>query len=400
MSLLYSSNFKYPEPEFKKYSQPSTDPNQYYMQQNQTNSASGLARYRSAPSAFFENLMSDINANSNDGGVNLDTLTYDQHLTPQIDQFYPKFSPISHDLQEFADKSVKQEDLDLSIIAQQQNGFSNGSKSESIYDSQGRVTSLQNQSPVEASFGLMSTMLSENPMQVKNGSNLIRQSSSPPGFFANLGVDNGFGVMGDGRSFRASDNHLNFSSGTSSSSRALPQISETGNETMGHISPENRGLSQFRHNSWDETSLRELNRAREDDLNLFSISGIQNGNSGHHSNGLTHHLSLTKNSTEMATVEKFLHFQNSIPCKLRAKRGFATHPRSIAERVRRTRISDRMRKLQDLFPDMDKQANTSDMLDMAVEYIKDLQKEVKTLTDSKESCKCSSKQKQCSNHSS
>jgi len=69
--------------------------------------------------------------------------------------------------------------------------------------------------------------------------------------------------------------------------------------------------------------------------------------------------------------------------------------------VRRTRISERMRKLQDLVPNMDKvecfpfsispsfvlaldnalfphlqQTNTSDMLDLAVDYIKDLQRQV------------------------
>uniref|UniRef100_A0A6N2MSL4 BHLH domain-containing protein n=1 Tax=Salix viminalis TaxID=40686 RepID=A0A6N2MSL4_SALVM len=53
--------------------------------------------------------------------------------------------------------------------------------------------------------------------------------------------------------------------------------------------------------------------------------------------------------------------EESVPCRIRAKRGCATHPRSIAERVRRTRISDRIRKLQDLVPNMDKQTNTADM---------------------------------------
>jgi len=47
-------------------------------------------------------------------------------------------------------------------------------------------------------------------------------------------------------------------------------------------------------------------------------------------------------------------FEDSVPCRVRAKRGCATHPRSIAERVRRTRISDRIRKLQELVPNMDK----------------------------------------------
>lgn len=38
---------------------------------------------------------------------------------------------------------------------------------------------------------------------------------------------------------------------------------------------------------------------------------------------------------EMASVERFLQLQkDTVPCKVRAKRGCATHPRSIAERVR------------------------------------------------------------------
>ncbi|KAK3229779.1 hypothetical protein Dsin_001660 [Dipteronia sinensis] len=76
-------------------------------------------------------------------------------------------------------------------------------------------------------------------------------------------------------------------------------------------------------------------------------------------------------------MEKLL--EDSVPCRVRAKRGCATHPRSIAERVRRTRISDRIRKLQDLVPNMDKQTNTADMLEEAVEYVKFLQKQIEVL---------------------
>lgn len=46
---------------------------------------------------------------------------------------------------------------------------------------------------------------------------------------------------------------------------------------------------------------------------------------------LAHHLSLPSKSS--ADIEKFLQLQDSVPCKIRAKRGCATHPRSIAERV-------------------------------------------------------------------
>lgn len=48
---------------------------------------------------------------------------------------------------------------------------------------------------------------------------------------------------------------------------------------------------------------------------------------------LAHHLSLPNTSAEMNAIEKILQFSDSVPCKLRAKRGCATHPRSIAERV-------------------------------------------------------------------
>ncbi|CAN8246783.1 unnamed protein product [Cochlearia groenlandica] len=84
----------------------------------------------------------------------------------------------------------------------------------------------------------------------------------------------------------------------------------------------------------------------------------------------------------------------SVAFRVRAKRGCATHPRSIAERVRRTRISDRIRKLQELVPNMDKQTNTADMLEEAVEYVKVLQKQIQDLTEEQKRCTCLPKQEQ------
>nr|GMD63792.1 transcription factor bHLH81-like [Ipomoea batatas]GMD70772.1 transcription factor bHLH81-like [Ipomoea batatas] len=88
-----------------------------------------------------------------------------------------------------------------------------------------------------------------------------------------------------------------------------------------------------------------------------------------------------------AEMEKMM--EDLVPCRVRAKRGCATHPRSIAERVRRTRISDRIRKLQELVPNMDKQTNTADMLEEAVEYVKFLQKQIQELTEHQKKCTCS-----------
>eukprot|EP00250_Pteridium_aquilinum_P017016 c23414_g2_i1 orf=590-2044(-) len=80
--------------------------------------------------------------------------------------------------------------------------------------------------------------------------------------------------------------------------------------------------------------------------------------------------------------------EDAVLCKARAKRGCATHPRSIAERQRRIKISERMKKLQDLVPNLDKQANTAEMLDEVVEYVKLLQREVKELSLKRPPCKC------------
>ncbi|KAG6528983.1 hypothetical protein ZIOFF_011175 [Zingiber officinale] len=92
--------------------------------------------------------------------------------------------------------------------------------------------------------------------------------------------------------------------------------------------------------------------------------------------------------TQMSLPKNFQQFQDAVPCRVRAKRGFATHPRSVAERVRRSKISERMKKLQELVPNMDKQTNTAAMLDLAVIYIKDLQKQVKVLSEGQAKCTC------------
>ncbi|XP_042060662.1 transcription factor bHLH80-like isoform X2 [Salvia splendens] len=59
--------------------------------------------------------------------------------------------------------------------------------------------------------------------------------------------------------------------------------------------------------------------------------------------------------------------EDSVMCRVRAKRGCATHPRSIAER----------------------QTNTADMLEEAVAYVKHLQKEIQDLTEHQKKCTCS-----------
>ncbi|RCV31767.1 hypothetical protein SETIT_6G204700v2 [Setaria italica] len=204
------------------------------------------------------------------------------------------------------------------------------------------------------------------------GSSLIRQSSSPAGFLNHLNMDNGYGGMlraGMGVGFRngasaaaAADStaggrlkgQLSFSSRQGS---LMSQISEMGSEELGGSSPEGAGGGRGyipgypMSSGWEDSS----------SLMSESLSGMKRprDSSEPGQSGLTQQFSLPKTSSEMAAIEKFLQFQDAVPCKIRAKRGCATHPRSIAERVRRTKISERIRKLQELVPNMDKVLNES-----------------------------------------
>ncbi|KAL6899743.1 hypothetical protein ACP4OV_006401 [Aristida adscensionis] len=66
----------------------------------------------------------------------------------------------------------------------------------------------------------------------------------------------------------------------------------------------------------------------------------------------------------------------------RARRGQATDPHSIAERLRREKISDRMKNLQELVPNSNKTDKAS-MLDEIIDYVKFLQLQVKVLSMSR-----------------
>ncbi|CAI5515547.1 unnamed protein product [Closterium sp. Naga37s-1] len=80
-----------------------------------------------------------------------------------------------------------------------------------------------------------------------------------------------------------------------------------------------------------------------------------------------------------AATGRLLASEDGVLCKIRAKRGCATHPRSIAERVRRSRIADNMKRLAELVPNTDKQANTADMLDDAIDYMRHLQTQLQAV---------------------
>ncbi|KAJ9558408.1 hypothetical protein OSB04_013022 [Centaurea solstitialis] len=333
---------------------------------------SSLMRYRSAPSSFYANLLDES-----------DFLDPEERFFSgsHQQQQQQKFRSDSSDFLHYASTSTKQKTKETETQK-----LDLPQASTAIYDANSLQTPHFPPSNVNGSYNHTnhnSWEINSSTFRPMNSTstNLIRQSSSPAGFLSSLNAETG---MRDADKVISSNglnnNHISFSSAPSSSPMYLPQIAENRNEM-------------------NDSSFRSLKRTRDGDSNMFHSSikmdTQQNGASGHYTPSLVHHMSLPKTSSEIAVAEKFLRFeQDSIPCKTRAKRGFATHPRSIAERVRRTRISDRMKKLQELFPTMDKQTSTADMLDMAVQYIKDLQKNMQTLNDARARCTCSSKQLQ------
>ncbi|XP_077227598.1 transcription factor bHLH128-like isoform X2 [Tasmannia lanceolata] len=256
---------------------------------------------------------------------------------------------------------------------------------------------------LERSYGLNQISVGDFPTasNFKSGpSPLIRHSSSPAGFLSNLMIDNGFsaargiennlsshdgghGIAGRGRlksqlSFSGQDSHS--------------QLYDIGESVAGCNAPDDTAgqsymSGSFQMGSWDDTNSIVFSppppSKRAKDINGDIVSTIHN---------LDSQFSLPTTSMEMATVEKLFQMQqNSVPCKIRARRGCATHPRSIAERDRRTRISEKLRKIEELVPNTDKQTNTAEMLDLAVQHIKFLQNQVQTLKQDLVNCKCESK---------
>ncbi|KAH9319407.1 hypothetical protein KI387_021176, partial [Taxus chinensis] len=221
------------------------------------------------------------------------------------------------------------------------------------------------------------------PNRVQSQMSCLRQNSSPPGLLSQISMDMGVPESVDRLNMPMVGSSAENQAGSSSDDGSLG----SGNVRQGYI-------SNFPVGSWDDTampfgkpagmqngtSFAARKRSKELDGKM-TMQGLHNtdaqveeGNRGA-STLINHPYSLPRSTSAELAMEELL--QDSVPCKVRAKRGCATHPRSIAERVRRTRISERMRKLQDLVPNSDKQTtNIADMLDEAVEYVKALQKQV------------------------
>ncbi|KAK4408251.1 Transcription factor [Sesamum angolense] len=337
---------------------------QQQFPQNMQTGGAGLTRYRSAPSSYFSSF---LNATASDGGFGAED--FEQLLPPRKKERRTDQQP--------QQQLRRQQSNDYSsVMYQNPNSDAANSVSGSSYTRQLGDTDLnRGAAPVKTEGG------------GDGGSNLIRHNSSPAGLFDDINIENQsteFGAMRD---------YGNFGAGNLANAEA-PFSSTSRFKTDSGFPPRNSSITPgdrpefdrdcgndgdyipgFPMNPWD-LSDDFLKGLVDNDSKTFpkrNDSDDQNNEGGNQSTTpLSCHLSLPTSSAELSAMEKLL--QDSVPCKIRAKRGCATHPRSIAERVRRTKISERMRKLQELVPNMEKQTNTADMLDLAVDYIKDFQR--------------------------
>ncbi|KAJ0258425.1 Transcription factor bHLH129 [Hirschfeldia incana] len=222
-----------------------------------------------------------------------------------------------------------------------------------------------------------------------SSSPLFRHRSSPAGFYdqhlptdPNGRPNGGYGGGGGERGPSRLKPELRFPGGSSSShqeSNPLARISEV--EAAAAIKGVASTSMTFGndHNNWDNSSSHisftiDEPGKRSKTTDFFTLET---------------QYSMPQTSLEMARMESMMNIpEDSVPCRARAKRGCATHPRSIAERERRTRISGKLKKLQELVPNMDKQTSYADMLDLAVEHIKGLQHQVESLEKGMERCTC------------
>ncbi|KAI3425546.1 BHLH domain-containing protein, partial [Psidium guajava] len=341
---------------------------------------SSLMRYQSAPSSFFDCLV-----NGNGCDIGCEDSSYLCPLSPEMDAAMVKLMLIdgfeSSDMQEDGQRFVKQES-EVVFRNTPSQAMDGASPVQSHLDHEISANSIGLVSFFDEANSMVLQSNAPAELGTGNRSNLLRQSSSPAAFPSNVAVEIGFDARRDSQNLETSRGDGSFCSKSKSNGQTdLRSTSISASRHMSQIAEmENENKLDCVRKSWKDTTFNGLKREREEDANLSSsIHTLENQDNvtRNRTYGLTHHLSLPKTFTEMDAVGNILHFQDSVPCKIRAKRGCATHPRSIAERVRRGRISERMRKLQDLFPNFDKQTTTADMLDMAVVHIKDLQEQVK-----------------------
>lgn len=114
----------------------------------------------------------------------------------------------------------------------------------------------------------------------------------------------------------------------------------------------------------------------------FGVQALQQLSQSTERNNLKHQANDSSDAQQQVTPANSGGCNGAAKPRVRARRGQATDPHSIAERLRREKIAERMKNLQELVPNSNKTDKAS-MLDEIIDYVKFLQLQVKVLSMSR-----------------
>ncbi|CAJ1933536.1 unnamed protein product [Sphenostylis stenocarpa] len=126
----------------------------------------------------------------------------------------------------------------------------------------------------------------------------------------------------------------------------------------------------------DNKDKRVKMSGEEGESRVTNQTSNKNGKSNANKNNRETSADSSKDNSKISEVQN----QKSEYIHVRARRGQATDSHSLAERVRREKISERMKYLQDLVPGCNKIAGKAGMLDEIINYVQSLQRQVEFLS--------------------
>ncbi|KAI8533005.1 hypothetical protein RHMOL_Rhmol11G0262500 [Rhododendron molle] len=136
----------------------------------------------------------------------------------------------------------------------------------------------------------------------------------------------------------------------------------------------NQSLKAVAEEEPNEKRIKECNE--EDESKITEEYSNNSKNTTNNDNNIKRETSAdtSKDNSKVSEVQKpdYIH--------VRARRGQATDSHSLAERVRREKISERMKYLQDLVPGCNKITGKAGMLDEIINYVQSLQRQVEFLS--------------------
>ncbi|KAL6963854.1 hypothetical protein U1Q18_034860 [Sarracenia purpurea var. burkii] len=139
---------------------------------------------------------------------------------------------------------------------------------------------------------------------------------------------------------------------------------------------ENQILKAVAEEEPKEKRIKGCNEEGESKITEQNSNNSKNTSGNNNNNNIKRENSAdtSKDNSKVSEVQKpdYIH--------VRARRGQATDSHSLAERVRREKISERMKYLQDLVPGCNKITGKAGMLDEIINYVQSLQRQVEFLS--------------------